>query len=379
MRPLRTYSLLNNLASSLVNPFISFLTASYGITGLLLAITTSASTTYPGIVQFLLVNFTIRAKKLLVIGTFFMGIFWITIGVLQIHNFFLVFLYVATNVALGFVNFGWLLILDKISESSRGKTLASFNFYSTTGGLLATLITGLIVGDKYNLMRYFFISAGLIYLFNSFIISRADVDANYYKTNLRINHEIRKFILISFLFTFIWSTAWPIFPLAQVFKYHMNEFQIAVIDVIGGMSTLSLSHIVGKLVDKFKTKVMFLGRLALATYPLAYALSPNVSYIYIAYLMSGFTNSASISYTAYIFDNTSYEEKKSAIALYTLFNGIAAFAGASVSSIIFSYISVHFGIILSINLLMLSIGILRILSSLLYLKIREIPRRKQSI
>lgn len=379
MRPLRTYSLLNNLASSLVNPFISFLTASYGITGLLLAITTSASTTYPGIVQFLLVNFTIRAKKLLVIGTFFMGIFWITIGVLQIHNFFLVFLYVATNVALGFVNFGWLLILDKISESSRGKTLASFNFYSTTGGLLATLITGLIVGDKYNLMRYFFISAGLIYLFNSFIISRADVDANYYKTNLRINHEIRKFILISFLFTFIWSTAWPIFPLAQVFKYHMNEFQIAVIDVIGGMSTLSLSHIVGKLVDKFKTKVMFLGRLALATYPLAYALSPNVSYIYIAYLMSGFTNSASISYTAYIFDNTSYEEKKSAIALYTLFNGIAAFAGALVSSIIFSYISVHFGIILSINLLMLSIGILRILSSLLYLKIREIPRRKQSI
>ncbi|MEM0363465.1 MAG: MFS transporter, partial [Sulfolobaceae archaeon] len=113
------------------------------------------------------------------------------------------------------------------------------------------------------------------------------------------------------------------------------------------------------------------GRFALATFPLAYALSNSVYQIYIANLVSGFTNSASISYTAYLFDHSSYYEKRVNIALYNLFNAIAAILGSTISSIIFSAVSTWFNIIFSIDIMLIAIGILRILSSLLYLRVKE--------
>ncbi|MEM3972263.1 MAG: MFS transporter [Saccharolobus sp.] len=379
MKSLRIYALLNNLANSIVNPFIAFFTASNNITGVLLAIVSSASTVFPGVIQYLLVNVAIRARKLIAISTLGGGLLWIFVGLTSLYNSFLVLIYVIITLCLGAANFGWLLILDKISVTQRGRTLAYYNFYASIGGLLATLITGFIVGDNLYLMRYFFIISGLIYVFDSFIIIKSDIDVSFdggnslfalTKAFLR-NSKIRRFFLANFIFTFIWSMAWPIFPLAQVYKFHMNELQVAIINVIGGVSTIALQRLVGRLVDRSRQKIMFFGRFALATFPLAYALSNSVYQIYIANLVSGFTNSASISYTAYLFDHSSYYEKRVNIALYNLFNAIAAILGSIISSIIFSAVSTWFNIIFSIDIMLMAIGILRILSSLLYLRVKE--------
>lgn len=377
LKPLRTYALLNNLATSLVNPFVSFFTASNGITGVLLALVSSANTAFPGLVQYVLANMLIRAKKIISIGAFLGGSLWIFIGLTSLYNSYFVFIYIMITTALGTANFGWLLVLDKVSSTQRGRTLAYYNFYASIGGLIATLITGFIVGDNLALMRYFFIIAGLIYLFNAYIIKKSDVDVSYdgkrysIKRSIISNREIRKFILISFIYTFIWSMAWPIFPLVQVYKFHMNEFEVAIINVIGGASTVALQRIIGRLVDKYRRRIMFLGRFALATFPLAYALSTTVYEIYIANLVSGFTNSASISYTAYLFDNSDYYEKRVNIALYNMFNGLAALLGSTISSIIFSLIVDWFNIIFAVNIMLIAIGILRILASLLYLNVKE--------
>ncbi|MEM4944645.1 MAG: MFS transporter, partial [Saccharolobus sp.] len=80
MKPLRIYALLNNLANSIVNPFIAFFTASNNITGVLLAIVSSASTVFPGVIQYLLVNVAIRARKLIAISTLGGGLLWIFVG-----------------------------------------------------------------------------------------------------------------------------------------------------------------------------------------------------------------------------------------------------------------------------------------------------------
>lgn len=377
MKPLRTYALLSNLATSLVNPFVAFFTASNGITGIFLALVSSANTVFPGVIQYVLANMLIRAKRIISIGAFIGGLFWILIGLTSLYNSYFVFIYIIITTALGAANFGWLLILDKVSSTQRGKTLAYYNFYASIGGLIATLITGFIVGDNLALMKYFFIIAGLIYLLSAYIIEKSDVDVNYegkrysIKRSIISNVEIKRFILINFIFTFIWSMAWPIFPLAQVYKFHMNEFEVAIINVTGGASTVALQRIIGRLVDKYRRKIMFLGRFALATFPLAYALSTTVYEIYIANLVSGFTNSASISYTAYLFDNSDYYEKRINIALYNMFNGLAALLGSTISSIIFSLILDWFNIIFAINIMLIAIGILRILTSLLYLNVKE--------
>ncbi|WP_338598869.1 MFS transporter [Sulfolobus tengchongensis] len=374
MPPLRLYSLLNNLANSIVNPFVSFFTASNGITGVLLAIASSANTAFPGIIQYVLANIYVRARVLISIGTLFGGILWIFIGIFAIYNYYFVLIYTIITVCLGAANFGWLLILDKISSTQRGRTLAIYNFYASIGGLVATLITGFLVGNNLELMRYFFIIAGIIYCFNSYVIYKSDVDVSFINENgkrlFSSNPEIRKFILISFFFTLVWSMAWPIFPLAQVYKFHMDEFEVGIVNVTGGISTLALQRYVGKLVDRHRKYVMFFGRFALATFPLAYALSTSVYEIYIANLVSGFTNSASISYTAYLFDTSKYYEKRVNIALYNMFNGFAALVGSTISSLIFDFISNIFNIVLSIDIMLFTIGILRILMSLLYLKVK---------
>jgi len=377
LKPLRTYAVLNNLASSLINPFISFFTASYGITGVLLAIVSSANTTFPGVVQFILAKIFIRAKRIIEVGEFLTGLLWLLIGSLAVFNSIFVILYVVITVCFGVADFGWLLILDKVSETRRGRMLAYYSFYATVGGFIATLITGFIVRDNLYMMRYFFIISGLIYIINSFIISKSDVDAEYKggKITLTRNSEIKKLFVITFIFTFIWSMAWPLFPLAQVYKFHMNELQIAIIELISGISTLSLQRVIGRLVDKSKRLVMFLGRLGLATFPLSYGLATSVYQIYLAYIISGFTNSASISYTAFLFDNSSYNEKRVNIALYNMITGISAFSGSIFSSFLLGVLLTKMNLIMAVNLMLISIGILRIISSLLYLKIKENIRR----
>ena len=373
LRPLRTYSLLNNLANSLISPFVSFFVASNGIIGSLLAIVSSAGTTFPGIIQYILANLYVRAKKLVLIGTLTTGLLWISIGAFEIYGSAFVLIYVIITISLGTANFGWLLILDKISETARGRTLAYYNFYGNIGGLIATLITGFIVGNKLYLMRYFFVIGGLIYLVNAYVIYHSDVDAGTIKSNklFTSNPEVRKFLLINFIFTFIWAMAWPLFPLAQVYKFHMNEFNIAVISVISGVSTIALQRFIGTLVDKHRKTVMFLGRFALATFPFAYAFSTSIFEIYLAEVVSGFIASASISYTAYLFDNSSYQEKRTNIALFNMLNGIAALAGSSFSAFILSLISPRLGLVMAVNLLLILIGIMRIFSSFLYLKVKE--------
>jgi len=368
------YSLLNNLASSLINPFISFFVASNEIIGTLLAVVSSAGTTFPEIIQYVLANLYVRAKKLILIGTLASGLLWIGVGVFEIFNPSFVLIYVIITLFLGAANFGWLLILDKISETARGKTLAYYNFYGYIGGLIATLITGFIVGDELYLMRYFFVIGGLIYLVNAYVIYHSDIDSEIIKSKARLftsNPEVRKFLLINFVFTFIWAMAWPLFPLAQVYKFHMNEFNIAVISVIAGASTIALQKFIGILVDKHRKYMMFLGRLALSTFPFAYAFSTSVYEIYLANIVSGFTNSASISYTAFLFDNSNYYEKRINIALFNMLNGIAALVGSTFSSFIVGLISSRLGLVIAVNFMLVSIGIMRILSSFLYLKVKE--------
>ena len=374
LKPLRTYSLLNNLANSLISPFVSFFVASNGIIGTLLAIVSSAGTTFPGIIQYVLANLYVRAKKLILIGTLTTGLLWISVGAFELFNSYFVLIYVIITLSLGAANFGWLLILDKVSETARGRTLAYYNFYGNIGGLIATFVTGFIVGDQLYLMRYFFIIGGLIYLVNAYVIHHSDVDSEIIKSKARLftsSPEVKKFLLINFVFTFIWAMAWPLFPLAQVYKFHMNEFNIAVLSVIAGVSTIALQKFIGILVDKHRKYMMFLGRFALATFPFAYAFSTSVFEIYLANIVSGFTNSASISYTAFLFDNSNYYEKRINIALFNMLNGIAALFGSTFSSFIVSLISFRLGLVMAINFMLILIGIMRILSSFLYLKVKE--------
>ncbi|WP_252901171.1 hypothetical protein [Vulcanisaeta sp. JCM 14467] len=92
--------------------------------------------------------------------------------------------------------------------------------------------------------------------------------------------------------------------MAQVYLLNMNVEQLAIVNVISGVSTLALQRFVGRWFDRNRKLIMFLGRFLLVTFPLSYALANNVYVIYLANTVAGFTNSASnIAYIGFVYDN----------------------------------------------------------------------------
>ncbi|AWR95223.1 MFS transporter [Acidianus brierleyi] len=369
MKPLRTYIILKNFSLELVQPFISFVSAAYGLIGEQLGLISSAGTVLPSVVQFFLGYVKARAKTLVSFGTFLTGILWLVLSIVPFSIFFTI-VYLALDASMGISIFGWYLIMEKVSLTSRGKILAQYSFYSTFGGLIATLITGFIVGERFSLIRYFFIIAGVLTLLDGVISTKFDVDYEVKNTiKINISRELKDYLLISFLFNIVWSLAWPLFPMAQVYVFKMNFSEVAIISVISGSSTLLLQRKIGKLVDKNRKIMMFTGRLALATFPLAYALSTSVYEIYLANVVAGFTNSVnSTAYMSYLYDSSS--DVKRSVGIYSAIGGLGDLIGSSIGSILAEYFTSIAGID-SIRLLMLGVGVLRILASIFYLKLPE--------
>ena len=371
MKPLRTYILLKNFALNLSQPFISFLSALSGLNGEVLAIVSSAGTVLPSLVQFLLGFIRARGKKLVILGTGVSTLLWITLAFTPFNDVSFVLLYVLLESSLGISLFGWYLIMERVSGTTRGKTLAQYSFYSTLGGLVATLITGFLVGRSVSMIRPFFLITGILTLIDTYIAWNFDVD--YEKPpskGLKVSKELRDFLLVTFGFNVIWSSAWPLFPLAQVYVFSMNFENVAIINTISGLSTLLMQNWVGKLVDKNRKLMMFLGRLALATFPLAYALSDSVYEIYLANVVAGFTNSVnSTAYLSYLYDSS--KDTRKAVGLYSAVSALGDLTGSSIGGITAQIVTSYLGVVEGIRDMMLSIAVLRIIASLLYLKLHE--------
>ncbi len=368
MKPLRSYILLKTFSLDLVQPFISFVSAAYGLVGEQLGLISSAGTVLPSIIQFFLGYIEARAKTLVTLGTFLSGILWILLSIVPFNIAFTI-TYLVLDGSMGISLFGWYLIMEKVSFTSRGKILAQYSFYSTLGGLIATLITGIIVGERFSLIRYFFITAGLLTLVDGVIATKFDVDYEVRDVKVSVSRELKDYLVISFLFNVVWSLAWPLFPMAQVYIFNMNFTEVAIISVISGSSTLILQRKVGRLVDKNRKLMMFAGRLALATFPLAYALSTSVYEIYLANIVAGFTNSVnSTAYMSYLYDSSS--DVKRSVGIYNAVAGVGDLIGSSIGSIIAQYSTLILGID-SIRYLLLGVAFLRIIASIFYLRLPE--------
>ena len=371
MRPLRTYILIKNFALNLSQPFISFLSALSGINGEALAIVSSAGSVLPSLVQFFLGFLKTRGKKLVIVGTGVVGVLWVLLGLIPFNNMLFVTLYVLLEASLGISTFGWYLIMERVSGSSRGRVLAQYSFYSSLGGLIATLITGFLVGDNPALIRPFFIITGLLILFDTYVSYIFDVDYERPPTRgLNVSKELRDFLIITFLFDVVWSSAWPLFPLAQVYVFNMNFEDIAIINTVSGVSTLLMQNWVGKLVDRNRKMVMFLGRLALATFPLAYALSTSVYEIFLANIVAGFTNSVnSTAYLSYLYDSS--KDTRKGVGLYNAVSALGDLTGSSIGGVVSEIVTKYLGVVQGIRDMMLAIAILRAIASLFYLKLHE--------
>ncbi|BBD72288.1 MFS transporter [Sulfodiicoccus acidiphilus] len=365
MAKLRTYAVLQTLASSLTQPFVNFLAALLGVDGIDLGIIATANTFFSSISQLALSSIKTSPKKLILLADVSVGILWylmVAIGINYPAAY--VGIYIAISCLSGMSTFGWLIVLERFSIGARGKRLAEYGFYSSIGGLIATLVTGLLVGSNYSNFAPVFLASGSIYLTNGLLTLRWEevAEARPSKPSLP---KVWKFLGITAAFNATWAFAWPLFPLAQVYVYHMNALQVGLTSVIAGCSTLILQRRIGALVDRYRKFMMFLGRLGLVTFPLAYALGTSVYDIYGAQIVSGFTGSiSSTAYYSYLFDKV--EDKRRGIAFYNAFSGVGALAGGILGGLMATLLA-PLGQTFSLRLLLLSAALGRLAASTLYL------------
>ncbi|GAB6946437.1 MFS transporter [Vulcanisaeta sp. JCM 16161] len=373
-KKLKNYILIQNLAGGLVSPFMSFLAAVIGVPSVGISLVSSASSFFSGVVQLPLRRVR-RVEQLLKLSTLVLAILWFVMAFIAYGN---PTAYLVTYVLIAGVgganSFAWALIMERLSRGSRGWVLANFAFYGSIGSLLATLVTGAIVGSNYVVMRYVFMASASLILVNAinvWSIKSIDPDDRVISEPLSIlrgNRRLAKFLFINTVFAIVWSFAWPLFPLAQVYLLNMNVEQLAIVNVISGVSTLVLQRFVGKWFDRNRRLVMFLGRLLLVTFPLSYALANNVYVIYIANTVAGFTNSASnIAYISFVYDNS--EDRRTAVSLYNLFYGVGTLIGSLMGGALVMVMTSYVGLKDSVRYMLLGDAAARALTATLYMSV----------
>ncbi len=371
---MKNYIILQNLASGLATPFVSFTAAVIGVPSVGIGVVSSASSFFNGIVQ----PFLRRVRNIVLmlkVSTALLAVLWILMAfAISLGPIPYVVLYVLIASVGGANSFAWSMLMERLSRGARGRVLAEYAFFGSVGSLGATLVTGFVVRDNYELMRFAFMTAGVLLLINVVsIMGLGNVDDTSEDggsagvlTLLRSNRRLLRFLLINSLFTVVWSFAWPLFPLAQVYLLGMNFEELAIVNVIAGVSTLAMQRFVGALVDRNRKLFLLLGRLLLVTFPLSYALAGSVYVIYAVNVVSGFTNSVSnIAYISYVYDNS--DDKRTAVSIYNAMYGAAALMGSLASGFLVMILSGYFGIERTVRMLLLGDAVARALVAVLYM------------
>lgn len=368
MAKLRLYVMLQNIANGLGQPFISFLAAVNGAEGPLLGVVSSANSFFWGIIQLPLSYSKANAGRLLLIGNIVLGLFWAMLGAIGgINPALYTAIYIVITLLNGVISFAWLLVMESLSKGSRGRTLAEYSFFGSIGGLAATLTAGLFIGRSYAAASYVFYITAAILMINAINVVGISIEE---RPRLPGPSAPPRFYLVTTLFAMTWSFAWPLFPLAQVYVFNMTATNVAIISVIAGSSTLMLQRRIGSIVDRHRRLMMFLGRLGLVTFPLAYALSPNVYWLYVANVMAGFTNSVSnTAYMAYLFDNA--RDRNKAIGMYNAVYGAGTLLGSVMGGWVSAAIIPYLGMRKSLDLLFTADAAARASVAVLYLTLND--------
>jgi hypothetical protein len=112
-------------------------------------------------------------------------------------------------------------------------------------------------------------------------------------------------------------------------------------------------------------------RILLATFPLAYALAPNIFVIYAVEPVAGLTSLlGSTAYVSYLYDSSTKEDVKMSLGVYSLVQGLGAVVGSLISSAIFMGVEPILGLERGVEYLLLTSAVLRIMTSFGYLKLK---------
>jgi MFS family permease len=262
------------------------------------------------------------------------------------------------------------LIGDLVHPSKFGRINASINLWASIGGLVATLIAGiLMMRFTESLQAMFIIPLVLAATFGttaSLIMLSVKEKKTSEKLQLkgRIKQEIRnmtvyakntpnflRYCYVDAVFQFFMSIAWPVFTITQVKVLSASPLELAILSIVQTAVTIGFQGWAGRLADSAGRKpLLIFFRFALVTVPITYALAPNIITIMVVGTFWGFAQAlGNASATAYLLDVAPESYRGSFIAIYNLIIGVVTFFGSLIGGYMSDYMIGLFGLIVGLQ------------------------------
>lgn len=258
-------------------------------------------------------------------------------------------------------------------------------------GLMIVLVGTFFILERYfNTILDWKIEYGIIFAISAVLLlisaistiffqetRRTDVTTEYPKLlDAFKNKPFRNFILVNSVFGITMAVLWPIYPVIQVITLDMTINQLIIVSVVYAAFFSISSYFGGKIGDRFGRKpILFTTRFILLTVSLFYipAIIYNSWYfVILTNTVSGICNGAFyVTMNAYALDLSSEDTKGSYSGLVQVSWGISTFIGSLTAGFIAEAITRAYSEYTMIIATTIAIAIMRAISAIGYLFIKE--------
>ncbi|MEM2074351.1 MAG: MFS transporter [Nitrososphaeria archaeon] len=368
-RPIYARTTLFALAAGMSGPFLTLYAINMGADPIDLGLLQAAINVIPNVLQLpfgRLVDRFGKRKLILYAGSIIYSIIFIPILFVTVPKQYVLLLSIQ-YAAVAMVTPAYLSLIGEMTTiEDRASTMAKLNLLNGIGNLIATAFTSFFV------YMYFGTSVTgyqFIFLSSFFFGLLATISIHYIREpKLKIvketlhpikdlpkivkeNRAFTMFVLLTFLYGFFMSLMWPLagLTLAKVHNAGVLEFGLA--QLFSMLGYIFAQNLFRRIFDQVgRVPMLVLARFGLIVFPLSYAFSPNILYIYVAsFIGSIFSALGDTSILAYLFDTTPSGQRGFYTALYNMVAGTSYFAGSIVGGILFSLAEPIFGISISLQ------------------------------
>jgi len=362
-RPIYARTALFALAVGMSGPFLTLYAIQLGADPLELGLLQAAINVIPNVFQLPFGRFVDRfgkRKLILYIGSTIYFLIFLPILFVTVPKQYVLLLSIQ-SLANAMMTPAYLsLVGETTTMENRASTMAKLNLLNGAGNLVATAFTSFFVylyfGNSKVGYQFIFLSSfffGILATASTYFIREPKLKVVKETLNpitdlpkiLKENRAFSTFILLTVLYGFFMSLMWPLAGLTLAKVHNAGVLEFGMVQLISMIGYISAQNMFRRIFDQVgRVPMLVLARFGLILFPLSYALSPNITYIYAAsFVGSMFSALIDTAVLAYLFDTTPSGQRGFYTSLYNLAAGTSYFAGSLVGGALYSMAEPIFG------------------------------------
>lgn len=361
-------SFFQALAEGLIKPFIPIFARSLGATntfvGLISAIPNFVNT-FSQVLWGTIADMYDRKKLMIITGGIFWALLWLPIAFIKDPMTFLILLTVQAFLAAISVPSWTVSLINETPSYKRADTSANFHTFRALGSFFGSIASGLILNQFGFVPFVFFIICffGLLsrvpFLFvnlRSIPVYRERLMNVLKKTfdfsSIKNQKSLADLIKVMLILNFATSIGGPFYSLYTIEQLGGTKLDIAIITAVGVLFSVLFYKSWGTMINRIGRKTVMLSTIIpICFYPLVYAVSNNIFWIYI-YSVIGHVSWAgfNLAVFTYLSDSIPSERRTYYVATYNMITGLSLFVAPIVGGIVADITSIWHVFIISMFL-----------------------------